>query len=164
MVKATIRSRSGWIISLCSRFGTLGPAAAQPEALDNQCPHRVRTDKTHSEHNESAFEVIATKRGAWQWDVEASCQAVIQASKPEPRIMRYELTDHEWTVIKPMLPNKPSGVPRVNDRHVLNGIFLSCDLVHRGAICRRSSALIPLATIASFAGVGLACGAVSWTH
>src|SRR6195256_2578297 len=38
-------------------------------------------------------------------------------------IMRYELTDHEWTAIKPMLPNKPRGVPRVNDRRVLNGIF-----------------------------------------
>ena len=37
--------------------------------------------------------------------------------------MRYELTDHEWTTIKPMLPNKPRGVPRVNDRRVLNGIF-----------------------------------------
>lgn len=30
--------------------------------------------------------------------------------------MRYELTDHEWTAIKPMLPNKPRGVARVNDR------------------------------------------------
>ena len=37
--------------------------------------------------------------------------------------MRYELTDHEWAVIRPMLPNKPRGVPRVNDRRVLNGIF-----------------------------------------
>jgi transposase len=37
--------------------------------------------------------------------------------------MRYELTDHEWTAIRPMLPNKPRGVPRVNDRRVLNGIF-----------------------------------------
>jgi transposase len=37
--------------------------------------------------------------------------------------MRYELTDEEWTVIKPMLPNKPRGTPRVNDRRVLNGIF-----------------------------------------
>ena len=37
--------------------------------------------------------------------------------------MRYELADHEWVAIKPMLPNKPRGVPRVNDRHVLNGIF-----------------------------------------
>jgi len=37
--------------------------------------------------------------------------------------MRYELTDGEWTAIKPMLPNKPRGVPRVNDRRVLNGIL-----------------------------------------
>jgi glutathione S-transferase len=27
--------------------------------------------------------------------------------------MRYELTDHEWAAIRPMLPNKPRGVPRV---------------------------------------------------
>ena len=37
--------------------------------------------------------------------------------------MRYELADYEWAAIKPMLPNKPRGVPRVNDRRVLNGIF-----------------------------------------
>src|SRR5262249_3281509 len=37
--------------------------------------------------------------------------------------MRYELTDNEWAAIKPMLPNKPRGVPRVNDRRLLNGIF-----------------------------------------
>jgi len=37
--------------------------------------------------------------------------------------MRYELTDNEWAAIKPMVPNKPRGVPRVNDRRVLNGIF-----------------------------------------
>ena len=37
--------------------------------------------------------------------------------------MRYELTDHEWFAIKPLLPNKPRGVPRVDDRRVLNGIF-----------------------------------------
>ena len=37
--------------------------------------------------------------------------------------MRYELSDYEWTAIKPMLPNKPRGVQRVNDRRVLNGIF-----------------------------------------
>jgi transposase len=30
--------------------------------------------------------------------------------------MRYALTDDEWIAIKPMLPNKPRGVPRVNDR------------------------------------------------
>jgi transposase len=37
--------------------------------------------------------------------------------------MRYELTDYEWFAIKPMLPNKSRGVPRVNDRRVINGIF-----------------------------------------
>jgi transposase len=37
--------------------------------------------------------------------------------------MRYELTDFEWAAIKPFLPNKPRGVPRVNDRRVLNAIF-----------------------------------------
>ena len=37
--------------------------------------------------------------------------------------MHYELADYEWLAIKPMLPNKPRGVPRVNDRRVLNGIF-----------------------------------------
>ena len=37
--------------------------------------------------------------------------------------MRYALSDYEWTSIKPVLPNKPRGVQRVNDRRVLNGIF-----------------------------------------
>ena len=36
---------------------------------------------------------------------------------------RYDLTDSEWRVIEPLLPNKPGGVPRVDDRRVLNGIF-----------------------------------------
>ena len=56
-------------------------------------------------------------------NVETGGQAVIQTSKVELRIMRYELTDGEWAAIKPMLPNKPRGIPRVNDRRVLNGIF-----------------------------------------
>ena len=37
--------------------------------------------------------------------------------------MRYELSNEEWIAIKSMLPNKPRGVPHVNDRRVLNGIF-----------------------------------------
>jgi Putative transposase of IS4/5 family (DUF4096) len=55
--------------------------------------------------------------------VDGAARQVIQAPKPEPRIMRYQLRDHEWAAIKPMLPNKPRGVPRVDDRRVLNGIF-----------------------------------------
>ena len=37
--------------------------------------------------------------------------------------MRYELTDYEWASVRPFLPNKLRGVPRVNGRHALNGIF-----------------------------------------
>ncbi len=36
---------------------------------------------------------------------------------------RHELSDYEWRVIQPLLPNKPRGVPRVDDRRVLNGIL-----------------------------------------
>jgi transposase len=38
-------------------------------------------------------------------------------------LSRYEMTEFEWRVIEPLLPNKPRGVPRVDDRRVLNGIF-----------------------------------------
>ena len=36
---------------------------------------------------------------------------------------RYDLTDFEWSIIEPLLPIKPRGVPRVNDRRVLSGMF-----------------------------------------
>src|SRR5947208_10572649 len=36
---------------------------------------------------------------------------------------RFDLTDFEWSVIAPLLPNKVRGVARVEDRRVLNGIF-----------------------------------------
>lgn len=36
---------------------------------------------------------------------------------------RFDLTDLEWEVISPLLPNKPRGVARTDDRRVLNGIF-----------------------------------------
>lgn len=35
---------------------------------------------------------------------------------------RYESSDFEWSIIEPLLPNKPRGVPRADDRKVLNGI------------------------------------------
>jgi transposase len=28
---------------------------------------------------------------------------------------QYDLTDFEWRVIEPLLPNKPKSVPRVDD-------------------------------------------------
>ena len=36
---------------------------------------------------------------------------------------RYELSDFEWGIIAPLLPNKVRGVARVDDRKVLNGIL-----------------------------------------
>lgn len=36
---------------------------------------------------------------------------------------RFDLSDAEWVIISPLLPNKPRGVPRTDDRRVLNGIF-----------------------------------------
>jgi hypothetical protein len=65
--------------------------------------------------------------------VDGAGRDVIQAPKPEPRIMRYQLSDYEWTAIKPMLPNKSRGVRRVNDRRVLNGIFWVLRSLGRGS-------------------------------
>lgn len=47
--------------------------------------------------------------------------------------MWYELSDHEWVVIKSMLPNKPRGRPRVDDRRVLAS-FGFCGQVRLGVI------------------------------
>lgn len=58
--------------------------------------------------------------------VDGIARRVISSSQTgaSNHIMRYELNDHEWAAIKPMLPNKSRGVPRVNDRRVLNGHLL----------------------------------------
>jgi transposase len=36
---------------------------------------------------------------------------------------RYDLSETEWRLIEPLLPNRPRGVARVDDRRVVNGIF-----------------------------------------
>jgi len=38
-------------------------------------------------------------------------------------VARFDLSEQEWAIIAPLLPNKPRGVPRTDDRRVLNGIF-----------------------------------------
>jgi transposase len=79
--------------------------------------------------------------------------------------MRYELSDFEWTAIKPMLPNKMRGVRRVNDRRVLNGIFW---VLRSGApwrdLFQRAMGPIRPATIGSCAGGRLGSGTRSWKH
>ncbi|SEB86117.1 Putative transposase of IS4/5 family [Bradyrhizobium erythrophlei] len=56
---------------------------------------------------------------------------------------RYDLTDFEWRVITPLLPNKPRGVPRVDDRRVLNGIFWCFDREHHDATYRNAMDRVP---------------------
>ena len=46
---------------------------------------------------------------------------------------RHELTDEEWAIIAPLLPNKVRGVARVDDRRVINGILWR---FRTGAPCR----------------------------
>lgn len=36
---------------------------------------------------------------------------------------RCDLSEAEWRLIEPLLPNKPRGVARVDDRRVINGIY-----------------------------------------
>ena len=52
--------------------------------------------------------------------------------------MRYELSEYEWSGIKPMRPNKPRGVPRLDDRRMLNGILWVQRL---GAVARSAGEL-----------------------
>jgi transposase len=75
--------------------------------------------------------------------------------------MRYELSQGEWSVIRRLLPNKPRGVPSVDDRRVLNGIFW---VLRLGAPWRDLPAsygpVLPV-TIGSSDGVGQASGSAS---
>lgn len=36
---------------------------------------------------------------------------------------RYELSDEQYALIEPLLPNPRRGAPRADDRTTLNGIF-----------------------------------------
>lgn len=80
---------------------------------------------------------------------------------------RYELTDFEWSIIEPLLPNKPRGVPRVDDRRVLNGICWRlrtgspwADIPERYGPC---TTLVRPAATASSDGRGWASGTGSST-
>ena len=68
---------------------------------------------------------------------------------------RYDLTDAEWNITEPLLPNKSRGVKRVDDRRVLNGIFWRMRGARRGTISRSATVLTRPDRIAS-------CGGKSW--
>lgn len=36
---------------------------------------------------------------------------------------RYEMTVSEWSIVEPLLPNKPRGVDCVDNRRVFNGFL-----------------------------------------
>jgi transposase len=93
---------------------------------------------------------------------------VIQAPEPGPRIMRYELTDFEWTAIKPFLPNKPRGVSCYNRfvRWRMAGIW---DLImealaetHDGSIQMIDTSVVRVHQHGGCAGGGET--RLGWTH
>ena len=71
---------------------------------------------------------------------------------------RYDLTDFEWKTIQPLLPNKPRGVPRVDDRRVLNGIFWILRSGSPWADLPERTVRQPQSTSASTAGERPECG------
>jgi len=76
---------------------------------------------------------------------------------------RHELTDEEWAIIAPLLPNKVRGVVRVDDRRVINGILWRVS--GRGAVAGCAGALWsahnplqPFRSLAGGRGLGQAVG------
>jgi hypothetical protein len=76
---------------------------------------------------------------------------VIQALKLEPRIMRDELSKHDWSGVKPMLPTSRAAFRVQMIVACSMASCGSCVRERRGAISQRTLDHT-LATIASFAG------------
>lgn len=72
---------------------------------------------------------------------------------------RYEFTEREWSIIAPLLPCKPPGVPRVDDRMVLNGIMWPA---RHGPKFRSVTVLQRPVTTGLFAGVVPVSGIGCW--
>lgn len=62
-------------------------------------------------------------------------------------LRRYELTDHERSILSPLLPNKPRGLPQVDDRRVLTGILWRFRTGSHWAEVRSATARAPSATM-----------------
>jgi hypothetical protein len=120
--------RSNECVMHCTRAFTdqLGRAGDQPPRHHNPIKQAFRCgafSKVSAGIIGRLMSASARKRPGAGLKVAIGQSSVIQTPKLGARIMRYELADYEWAAIKLMLPNKPRGVPRVNDRRVLGGIF-----------------------------------------
>ena len=65
---------------------------------------------------------------------------------------RYELTDKEWELIRPLIPISHTGRPQKDIRAHLNGILCLPAVVRAGAIFLQDSVRIRLCTAVSAAG------------
>ena len=74
-------------------------------------------------HNLKCSDRADVFRFGWKrtcrWALAALRLAIVTSFKRPKReagIMRYGLSDNEWATVRPTLPNKARGVPRVDDR------------------------------------------------
>lgn len=65
---------------------------------------------------------------------------------------RFDLSNAEWRIIKPLLSNRPRGVGRVDDCRIPNGIFYILRTGSPWPICPSATAPMPLSTTASTVG------------
>ena len=65
--------------------------------------------------------------------------------------MRFDLSDEEWALLEPLLP-KSRRSARVDDRKIVNAIFMCCALECLGVICRRAMVLTHRLIIGSTVG------------
>ena len=71
------------------------------------------------------------------------------------------LTEEQFNQISSLLPNKPRGVPRVDDRRVLSGIIFAFSGAIAGLMCRRNMAPPRRSTTAGSVGRRQVCLRVS---
>ncbi len=76
-------------------------------------PGKQASGSSHVRYAQKAEIRVLASASMGALRIDGAAPHVISTPKPEPRIMRYELSVFERAAIKPMLPDKPRGVPRV---------------------------------------------------
>ena len=92
----------------------------------HQCPERVTGGKTLSEYMFSELLQMADiVGGAGGPRTALDRPSVLRvsaghdpSSHTQPQSLRYEFAEDEWIAIRPWLPTKPYGVPRVDNRRI----------------------------------------------